>query len=382
MDQPILPAVVVGAGPAGLATSAELRRRGVEHRVLESGVRVGASWARLYDSLRLHTGKHLSALPGAPFPADSPLFPTRELFLDYLERYAREARLPIETGCAALAVDLEEGVWRVSAPGREFRARTLVVATGIISNPTLPQVPGLDGYHGRILHSVDYRRPEPFLGQRVLVVGTGNSAGEIGAELAAAGVQVALSVRSGANVVPLTMLGVPTQYWALPLSRLPRSAQRAVLRGMGRVGSLIRGPSGLPPGRPTDCPDVPLIGFSLVEAIRAGAITLRPGVAGFGADTVRFADGSEEAFDTVLLATGYRATLDFLGRFGTRDDCGFASRRDRVASKEWQGLYFVGQNYDNRGAIYNISLDAREVARRVAGATARTLTTGGPDNSE
>jgi cation diffusion facilitator CzcD-associated flavoprotein CzcO len=361
-----LPALVVGAGPAGLATSRELGRRGVEHRVLERGEQVGASWARLYDSLRLHTGKHLSALPGMPFPAATPLFPPRDRFLDYLASYARGFELPVELAAEALAAERANGGWRVRTPRGDWTARVLVVATGIMSNPWVPDLPGLAGYRGEMLHSIDYRRPEPFLGRRVLVVGTGNSAGEIGAELAAAGVEVALAVRSGAPVVPRELLGIPIQYWALPLAKLPPGARRAVVRGIGKLGELARGPAPLPPGEPSLCPDVPLIGFGLADAIRAGRVALRPAVAGFGAETVRFADGGEESFDVVLLGTGYRAALGLLGDLVRRDRCGFAERSDRVKSRDQPGLYFVGQNYDTRGGLYNIRLDARAVAKRVA----------------
>ena len=89
--------IVVGAGPAGLATSRELTRAGVDHCVLERGDQLGHTWANLYDSLVLHTGRHLSALPGLAFPSGTPLFPARRDFLDYLHRYASTFSLPIET---------------------------------------------------------------------------------------------------------------------------------------------------------------------------------------------------------------------------------------------------------------------------------------------
>src|SRR3989442_1977349 len=90
--------VAVGAGPAGLATSQQLRARGVPHRVLERGDAVGHTWANLYDSLTLHTGKHMSSLPGMPFPHSAPLFVPRREFLDYLRRYAERFELPVDTG--------------------------------------------------------------------------------------------------------------------------------------------------------------------------------------------------------------------------------------------------------------------------------------------
>ena len=92
------PVLVIGAGPAGLATSHELARNGVPHLVVERGRHVGQTWADLYDSLVLHTARRLSTLPGLAFPPATPLFPTRAEFVEYLGRYAGEFRLPITTG--------------------------------------------------------------------------------------------------------------------------------------------------------------------------------------------------------------------------------------------------------------------------------------------
>jgi NADPH-dependent 2,4-dienoyl-CoA reductase/sulfur reductase-like enzyme len=360
-------ALVVGAGPAGLATSQALTRAGVEHAVLERGDRVGHTWANLYDGLVLHTGKHLSALPDMPFPSGTPLFPTRRQFLDYLDRYAGTFRLPVQTGAEAASIARDAGGWLVrTAAGAEHCARALVVATGIVSNPYVPRIPDRERFHGRVAHSVEYRRPEPYAGQRVLVVGAGNSAGEISVELASAGAQVTVAVRSGARVVPREMLGIPVQYFAVALSPLPRAAQRRVTKLTGRISELVRGASPLPPPAETPCSNVPLIGFHLVDAIRGGAIRLAGGVAAFTTSGVRFSDGSEEAFDHVILATGYRAAVGPLGSLVRLDECGFAARRRRVISADQPDLYFVGHNYDMRGGLRNIAQDARLAARLIA----------------
>src|SRR6186713_1076233 len=97
-------AVVIGAGPGGLATSRELKRRGVEHAVLERGDAPAHTWANLYDSLVLHTGKHMSALPGLRFPDSTPLFPPRAEFVEYLRRYATTFELPIRTNAEVVEV--------------------------------------------------------------------------------------------------------------------------------------------------------------------------------------------------------------------------------------------------------------------------------------
>ncbi len=364
----VLDALIVGAGPAGLATSRELSRQGVRHLVLERGDDVGHVWANLYDGLVLHTGKHFSALPGLPFPPGTPLFPTRLHFLDYLRAYARGQRLPVRTNADVTRIERGVDDWMVrTADGGEFRARSLVVATGIVSNPHVPSFPGQDAFRGRVIHSVDYRRPAGFAGAHVVVVGAGNSAGEIAVELARAGASVSVSVRSGARVVPRELLGVPIQYVAVALGALPKPMTRAVTNLVTNLSARARGTPVFASGPSRQCSNVPLIGFHLVDAIRSGAIRLLPGIAGFTRDGVRLSDGVEVPADCVMLATGFRAALAPLGGLVQLDDCGFAARRDRVLSDDHPDLYFVGHNYDTSGGLRNIARDARIAARFIRG---------------
>ena len=225
-------------------------------------------------------------------------------------------------------------------------------------------VHGRDAFRGRVLHSVKYQRPDGFAGQRVLVVGAGNSAGEIATELADARAQVTLAVRTGAVVVPREVAGIPVQFLSLVVGAFPRSAQRIATSALARVSGVLHGRPVLPPPQHSACPRVPLIGLRLADALRAGTVVLKGGIHAFAERGVRFDDQSEERFDAVILATGYRAAVGLLGRLVHVDPCGFARRRDRVASDDQPDLYFVGHNYSIQGALFNISRDARIVARR------------------
>ena len=379
----MIEAIVIGAGPAGLATSRELARRGVEHVVLERGDSVGHTWANLYDSLTLHTGKHMSGLPGMSLPRSAPLFVPRQQFVDYLRAYATRFALPVRTGWNVIGVErltTPEPAWEIRAatPRGEERliARSLIVATGIVANPRVPRLEGEEDFRrggGRLLHSVDYRRPDEFLGKRVLVVGVGNSGGEIASELARLGgdrrAAVTIAVRSGANVVPREIFGVPIQYLARYIRKLPRKAREAVVRVVGKIVERRRGPPVLP--RPAYGPldAIPLIGFHLVDAIREGLVQLRGPVERITRSGARFADGKEPAevaFDAIILATGFAAALAPLGQLIRVDAKGFAMRTDRIASADHDGLYFVGHNYDSTGGLFNIAHDARLVAERIA----------------
>jgi cation diffusion facilitator CzcD-associated flavoprotein CzcO len=362
------PVVIIGAGAAGLATARELARHRVPFRLLERGTAAGQTWRDLYDSLRLHTGRHLSALPGLRMPRGTPLFPTRLHYFEYLQQYARRFDIPVETGRAVDQIRRSATLWHVTAGTERIEARAVVVATGIVANPFIPVFrnrPAFEAAGGLVLHAAEYRRPAPFHGRRVLVIGVGNSGGEISSELARAGIDVSIAVRSGANVVPLTLGGVPIQYLSTVVRKLPRPAQERVVAAVRRLSEMRRGPPVLPPAAASPLDAIPLIGFHLVDEIRAGRVRIEPGVEAFTDRGVRFFDGSIEEYDVVILATGFRPALGMLGDAVQRDVKGFPSRVDRVTSADQPDLFFVGHNYDSRGGLLNIAIDAPAVAARL-----------------
>ena len=361
-----LGALVVGAGPAGLAASRALQRRGIGHRILEKGDQPAWVWANLYDSLTLHTGRHMSALAGRGFPRGTPLFVPRREFVRYLQDYAAAFALPIESGVEVRKLARNGDAWLADTSRGLVSARTVVLATGIVSNPRWPAFEGMAGFGGHLMHSVEYRRPHPFSGQRVLVVGVGNSGGEIGSELARHGAAVTMAVRTGAHVVPREIGGIPIHYLSFWLRKLPRGAQEWVSERVRRMSERKRGAPvlPLPPYGALDA--IPLIGFNLVDAIREGRVAVRPGIERLTATGARFTDGREEPFDTIILATGFKAAVQPLGDLVQLDQAGFARRRDRVVSEDQPGLFLIGHNYDSGGGISNIRWDAPRVAERVA----------------
>ena len=358
-------AVVIGAGPAGLATSRELQRRGVEHIVFEREA-VGHSWSRLYDSLTLHTGKHMSALPGMAFGRSTPLFPTRDHFVSYLQQYQSNFALPVRTGISVESARREDGGWVIDTSEGTVRSGSLVVATGIMSGPVSPDWKGRTRFGGVVRHSITYRNPAECTGRRVLVVGAGNSGAEIANDLARAGIDTTIAVRSGANVVPLQLLGVPIQYLSFGIRQLPRRAQEIVLSAVNGLTEWRKGPPPLPRGGVSALDAIPIIGFRLFDAIREGLVRVRGGVDDLTASGARFTTGEDEVFDEIILATGFRPALGFLPPQVSVDGRGFASRRDRVTSADAPDLYFAGHNYDTTGALFNIRRDAGRIAEAIA----------------
>ncbi|HUS14311.1 MAG TPA: hypothetical protein VM536_04745, partial [Chloroflexia bacterium] len=212
-----------------------------------------------------------------------------------------------------------------------------------------------------VLHSADYHTAQPFAGQDVLVVGVGNSGSEIALDLARTARSVTLAVRSPMTVVPRRMFGVPTSELAIPLSYLPRPVVRRVRAVLGSPTTRRLRALGLPVGPPDQ---FPVIGVEVLDALKAGRISAAGGVTGFMPGGVRFADGSERAFDAVVLATGFRPALEYLADYVSVPDEKQAHFPTLVPGQP--NLYLVGLYYDGlRGTLFNIGRQAREVAHRV-----------------
>ncbi|WP_307823992.1 NAD(P)-binding domain-containing protein [Streptomyces sp. MBT58] len=143
----------------------------------------GGVWARYYDSLKLFSPALYSALPGMRFSGVPDRYPRRDDVVDYLRAYAERLPASIRTSTTVASVTRQESVRRVRAEdGREFTAAAAVAPTGDFGTPFLPDTPGRSEFGGRVLHAADYRNPHVFAGQRVIVVGGGNSAIQIAAE--------------------------------------------------------------------------------------------------------------------------------------------------------------------------------------------------------
>ncbi|MGE0350578.1 flavin-containing monooxygenase [Hydrogenophaga sp.] len=375
--------VVVGAGPAGLAAAACLVQRGHSPRVLERARELAPSWRHHYERLHLHTVKTHSALPGMPFPDSAPRYVPRQGVVDYLDAYARRYGIEPELGVQVQSIEPREhehgAPWQVVlASGRQIAANHVVVATGANRRPRAPQLPGQEAFEGRILHSRSYRNAQPFAGQRVLVVGFGNTGAEIALDLTEHGVRTALSVRSPVNIVRRDVLGRPTQLSSLMLARLPTAigdALAALFRDL-TVGDLSR--FGLhtaavsPLRQLREEGRTPMIDVGTVARIKAGEIQVYPGIQTLNAGGVRFTDGSEHPFDAVLLATGYEAALDELFPYTrlAQDERGMP--REVSGQGALEGLHFVG--FDVRqpgGLLRSIAAEAQDVAERISQSTAQ-----------
>ena len=361
-------AVIVGAGPAGLACAATMRAAEFNVAVFEKADNVGSAWRRHYDRLHLHTDRKHSGLPGMAMPQSYPRYPSRLQMVAYLESYAARFDIRPAFNTTISCIRRESAGWRAEAAGGPVIAPVAIVATGIADAPYRPSWPGLDAYQGALVHSSEYRNPAPYPGKRVLVVGFGNSGGEIALDLAEAGVDVALAVRGPVQILPRDLLGLPILTWAILYQHLPARLVDLINAPILRlaIGSFeklgLRRAAKGPRRMVEEDGRVPLIDIGTLARIRDGSIWIRGAIDRFVSDGVAFADATVEKFDAVILATGFRPDLRRLipDVEGVFDRQGMSLQTGRATNAP--GLYSCGQTTSPTGQLREIGLEAQRIA--------------------
>lgn len=358
-------AVVIGAGAAGLATAALLRRRGIDATVVDRKHAVGGSWPSRYDSLRLNTVRWMSDLPGVRMPRSLGRWVDRDDLTEYLRSYAEHHRLAVRLGAEVARIEPAANRWAVTIDGRRSHCDAVIVATGHAAVPTVPDWPGSDRFDGRLMPAAAYRGPDDHMGRRVLVVGAGSSGGEICVDLARAGVDVRWSVRTAPQVFPREVVGVPTTPFApigdlLPdrwLDRLAPWLERRIYGTRDYLPAPVEPMTGLL----ARCKE-PMTADGIVTAVRDGDVRVLAAVEELDRSGASLADGSRVEVDDVIAATGYAPALDpLVGHLDVLDDSGRPSSLVPLP-----GLAFVGFRIPLTGTLWAIESDARRVARMVA----------------
>lgn len=294
---------VIGGGQAALAVGFYLRRTGLRYIILDDQSAPGGAWQHTWPSLRLFSPAQWSSLPGWMLPraADaSDDYPMRDAVISYLAEYERRYALPVERPVHVDAVCEDEHGLLLETDSGAIRARAVVSATGSWSNPVEPDVPGRDEFRGRVLHSAHYPGAEPFVGQRVIVVGGGNSGAQIAAELSEVA-DVTWATREPPTFLPAHVDGrylfeqETARYRAIQEGRTPEPRQS--------LGDIVL----VPPVR---------------AALARGDLDAVPMFVRFTADGVVWSDGSETPAEAVIFATGFRPALAHLRPLGLVDASG------------------------------------------------------------
>lgn len=367
--------IVIGASAAGLAAAKTLRDQGIEAQILEGSDRIGLRWHNHYRRLHLHTPKGRSTLPGMAFPANAPKYPPRQMVEDYLIAYAERFDLRPEFGQQVSAIRPEAGGWRVETPTGPRHCDQLVLATGYNNVPVMPDKPGLDSFPGRVLHSAEYRSGAEFKGQRVLVVGFGNSGCEIAIDLHEQGARPAISIRGQVNVLPRDVLGIPVLalgQWLrhFPPGLIDRLNAPALRLMLGDLRALGLRPLPYGPMAQIARGQVPLLDIGTLDLMRQGAITRHDGITAIEGARVTFDDGRAEEFDAIVFATGYRHGIERLldlpkDQLRARIE-GLQQPMMRRPLAGAEGLWIMGGYLSPRGMLYELAREAEFMAPRIA----------------
>ncbi|GAA2296245.1 NAD(P)/FAD-dependent oxidoreductase [Nonomuraea roseoviolacea subsp. roseoviolacea] len=364
--------VIIGAGPAGLAAGAALRRRGIDPVILEQGDGVATSWRRRHEELRLNTIRWLSDLPGLRIPRAAGRWVRRDDYVAYLERFARQARLQVSCGVRARRIDAVVGGWEVTTDAGPHRAPHVIVATGHDRVPRVPDWPGRAGFRRPIRHVATLRRAAELAGARVLLVGAGNSGVEIAGHLVDAGVgRLWMSVRSPPTILPRQLHGVPLHPLTVALRPLPERVRDRLARAVADHAFGDLSAYGLPAPRQGPFERMRTRGVTVavdqgfVGHLTAGRLSVVTVVDHLDGSDVVLRDGTRLRPDIVLAATGYDPGLtELVGHLGVLDPDG-RPRRDAGSRPPTAGLWFAGYRPAIEGTLRRHPIEARRIARAI-----------------
>ncbi|EKM53733.1 uncharacterized protein PHACADRAFT_211396 [Phanerochaete carnosa HHB-10118-sp] len=339
--------LIIGAGQCGLSTAARFRQMDIPTLVIEKNARIGDNWKKRYKSLALHTPDFYSPMLYQPFPSDWPEYAPRDKLASWFESYAVNQHLTIWTKSTLAAqpqYDESEGVWHVSIDrdGKNvtLRPKHIVLATGVLGAPRVPDLPDQTSFAGTVLHAAQFVEPAPFAGKRVIVVGAGNSSIDICQDLATGGAaSVTMVQRSQTCVVSRSSVkgdmrhnwlpGEPVAVGDFKFSAQPLGFFKEMAQSMPEVlwarekelhDKLRKGGLNLYLGPEGEGQFLMVFerggGYWMdkggADLIASGQIKIKQGSSpkSFATDGLIFSDGSKLPADVVIFATGYELLRD------------------------------------------------------------------------
>ncbi|MCK0473710.1 NAD(P)/FAD-dependent oxidoreductase [Halalkalibacter sp. APA_J-10(15)] len=331
--------VIVGGGQAGLAVGYYLKKEGIPFVILDKNDRVGDSWRNRYDSLVLFTPHTYSCLPGLEMEGLSKEFPTKDDIANYLDSYAELFDLPIMFNSNVSKLNKQSGgSFLVETNHGKINAKQVVVATGAFQKPFIPNVIKNETSIFQ-LHSSEYHSPSEVKGTDILVIGGGNSGAQIAVELAQDH-NVTIAVGHKFKFLPLTFLG------------------RSIFHWLEIFGLLYAGKDTLK-GKWFQKQKDPIFGNELKNLIKHNKVDVKPKVTQVIDDEVQFKDNTRRTFTSIIWATGFVPSYDWMTIEGVTSDDGKPIHNRGITNIK--GLYFIGLPWQyQRGSalICGVSLDA------------------------
>lgn len=311
--------VIVGGGQSALATAYFLKRENIDFLILDANKTAGGSWTQTWDSLKLFSPKEYSSLPGWQMPATKEAYPTREEIINYLTEYEKRYSFEIKRPVNVLSVTFQDMLFQINTNEGMILCKTLVSATGNWANPFIPPYKGVDAFEGMQIHSAFYKNNDSFKGQRVLIVGGGNSAAQILAEVS----KVAEAIWVTKEPPEFLTDDVDGRY----LFNLATKKYQAMLKGEW----VEEGPN--------------LAKIVMVESVKEardrGVLNATTPFDHLTAHSAVWSDGTEKRIDSIIWCTGFKPNLKHLDHLSIHENDG-KIKTVGPRSLKYPGLWFVG----------------------------------------
>ncbi len=347
---------IIGAGACGICAAKYLLAVGFDVTVFEIGSQIGGMWcyrndngrSSAYRTLHINTSRGVTRFSDLDFDVETQDFPDHRDMHRYLVRYAEHfavvPRIRFRSRVTQVRPMFEPGreapCWRLEIEnGSPQTFDAVIVATGHLTRPY--DAPELERFGGEYLHSHHYDAPEPYVGKRICIVGVGNSACDIAADVCVTSPRCVLVARSGVLILPKLMFGRAFTDITAQIQRpwIPRALRRRLTRSLTWLahGDLTR----LGFKRPDALTHV-TSNASVVTDIAYRRIEVKQGIAGIDGRTILFDDGTAEPFDVLIAATGYRIDLDIIPREIVDAQDNRLRLYMRIVPPGWPGLFFMG----------------------------------------
>lgn len=337
--------LVIGAGQAGLSMGYYLAQQGRRFQIVDGAPRIGDSWRKRYNSLKLFTPAAYNNLPGLAFPAPADYYPTKDEVANYLELYARTFQLPVSLNTRVLSLKRSETGYLVQTERQTYHADQVVIATGPFQRPFIPEFSAGLSPDVFQIHTSAYRSPSQLPPGPVLVVGAGNSGVQIAEELSYTR-QVYLSVGSRPPVRPQRILGRSVFWWMekLGLRNVP-------------VNTWL--------GKKLSASD-PLFSTDYNTLARKRGVRFLDRLVGASDTLVHTERGERLHVSTIVWATGFRPDFRCV-QVPVFDQSGSPIHTRGVTAAP--GLYFLGQRWQytqGSGLLGGVGRDAAFLAGEIA----------------
>ena len=309
---------IIGAGPSGLAGARNLQRLGIPFDGFEAHSGVGGLWdiknpnSTVYESAHLISSKRMTEFSEFPMADEVADYPHHSELLNYFQSFASHFGLSEHFRFSTRVERIEphgDG-WQVTLDsGESLPYAGVVIANGLLSEPNLPQFKG--HFSGELIHSAKYKSAKIFTDKRVLIVGAGNSGCDLAVDAVHFAKSVDISVRRGYHFVPKYVFGKPADTVGGVLT-LPAPLKQFI---DGKLLKLFTGDPqklGFPKPDHKMYESHPIVNSLILYHLGHGDLSVKPDIAELAGERVIFRDGSEQAYDLIVLATGYKLHYPFI----------------------------------------------------------------------